>query len=146
MDSDDVSIETNASPSDRDLKTKYETHQQVHDMKNDEKSGKISEGLKFFLTWGMGVIGVAAAIVFGIWAPLSYKVTVEANQNGDNGQNSMMRAMSDAQAQATSVLNVQASMLAAQTSANSRLEALGQIFLLDFCWSRTVCIFSPSIE
>jgi hypothetical protein len=118
------------------------------------------DGLLFWLDWSIKVLGVAAALVFGIWAPLSYQATNNARVSGDAAQSS---AMSVASSQAAEVLAVQSSAVVVQNSAmqyhiwaadmqsvaaihqskaldemNSRIGAIGQLSLLEFCLVYTV--------
>jgi hypothetical protein len=113
----------------------------------EEKESRLSNGLKFFLSWGIGVFGVAAAIVFGIWAPISYKATIQGNRNSDSAQSSMISAFSQANAyatalndvqysaaaQASSMLEVQSAMDDTLSAMNRRLKAMGQLSLIELC-------------
>jgi hypothetical protein len=98
--------------------------------------------LLFGLDWGIKVLGVAAAVVFGIWAPLSYQAANNANTSGDAAQNSILSAAFTANTQASSALSIQISAAAEQSLAldamNSRIGAIGQLWLLDFCLGNTV--------
>jgi hypothetical protein len=82
---------------------------------------RLSSGLKFILTWTVGVLGVAAAIIFGIWAPLSYDATVQSNRESDQAQSSMLSAVSVANIQAASQ---QASQIYAMENLYSQATAL----------------------
>jgi hypothetical protein len=98
--------------------------------------------LLFWLDWAIKVLGIAAAVIFGIWAPLSYQATDNANTSGDAAQNSMISAAFAANSQASSALSIQSSAAAKQSVAldalNSRIGAIGQLWLLDFCLGNTV--------
>lgn len=43
-----------------------------------------SKLINFMFKWTVGILTVAASIVFGIWAPLSYHATISGNN--DNNQ------------------------------------------------------------
>ena len=98
--------------------------------------------LIFCLDWGIKVLGVAAAVVFGIWAPLSYQATNNANTSDDAAQSSMISAAYAANSQASSALRIQSSAAVQQSIAldamNSRIGAIGQLWLLSFCLDNTV--------
>jgi len=102
--------------------------------------------LLFWVDWGIKVLGVAAAVIFGIWAPLSY----QAANNGDAATSSMISAAFAANSQASSALSIQSTAAAQQSVAldalNSRIGAIGQLWLLDFCLGNTVrsCILCGS--
>lgn len=80
----------------------------------DEKSG-----FEKFLTYAVQIVSVAAAVVFGVWAPLSYKATVQGNQGNDaTGSNQTLQF----------------------DDLNNRLGAIGQLWLYDFCAGQTASV------
>jgi hypothetical protein len=81
-----------------------------------------------FLEWTVKVLGFAAAIIFGAWAPLSYKATLDGNSGNDA-----------AQSQVSAAARQQSLALATM---NSKVGAIGQLWLYDFCIAQTVC---PSV-
>ncbi|KAJ9662406.1 hypothetical protein H2201_006115 [Coniosporium apollinis] len=113
----------------------------------EQKNKKI----EFAIEWAIKVLGLTAAILFGIWAPLSYKAAAEGKDSNDAGQRSVMLAMSTANAQAASAMDFQWSALSVQQSAAAaqstvleaqasvlddiqrRLVAMGQLSLVEFC-------------
>jgi hypothetical protein len=133
-----------------------------------------NEGLfLFILRWTCAVLTVAAAIVFGIWAPLSYKATVEANNDGNAAQssalsvalaasslaahrndmassansmalraNDMARTANKLASSASSIADDAWSLAVSQSSVlqdvHTRIAALGQLWMVDFCINRTV--------
>jgi hypothetical protein len=114
---------------------------------------KPADTLFFWLDWSIKVLAVAAAVVFGIWAPLSYQATNNASASGDAAQSSILSAAQAAMSQASSAAltaNSQASrVLSAQNWAaveqsialdamNSRIGAIGQLWLYEFCLVYTV--------
>ena len=100
------------------------------------------DALLFWFDWGIKVLSVAAAVVFGIWAPLSYQAANNASASGDAAQSSIIGAAFAANSQASSALCIQSSAAAKQSVAldamNSRIGAIGQLWLLDFCLGNTV--------
>jgi hypothetical protein len=106
--------------------------------------------LLFWVDWGIKVLGVAAAVIFGIWAPLSYQAANNTSTSGDAATSSMISAAFAANSQASSALSIQSTAAAKQSVAldalNSRIGAIGQLWLLDFCLGNTVrsCILCGS--
>lgn len=94
--------------------------------------------ISFTLNWICVVLTVAATIVFGIWAPLSYRATADGNRDNNEVQSSMMQQVMTANSIASSALRsagVQSTVLAGM---QSRLDAMGQLALVDFCRTQTV--------
>jgi hypothetical protein len=108
-----------------------------HRNSEDQGSGKGDEEnpLEYFCKWALSATGVAAAVVFGIWAPLSYKATIDGNNGNDASQSAASDAASSAASLASTAAETQRVMLDAM---NSRIEAIGQLWLVDFCDIRTV--------
>jgi hypothetical protein len=125
-------------------------------------------GLEFALNWVVKVLALSAAILFGIWAPLSYHQTASANDNNTQAQNTanaqaasalsiqssvadmqssvanmQSRALDGIQRQASSALIIQSFVANMESVAldgiQSRARAVGQLLLLDFCVVQTVC-------
>jgi hypothetical protein len=92
----------------------------------------------FTVNWICVVLGVAAAIVFGIWAPLSYEATASGNREGSAVQSSMISALSAANDLASSALSVASAQGTALDEMQSRLGAMGQLALVGFCITETV--------
>jgi hypothetical protein len=87
--------------------------------------------LQKFLEWTLKVLGFAAACIFGIWAPLSYKAAVD----GNSGNNAVQQQASAAASQQSIAASQQSVALYAM---NSRIGAIGQLWLYDFCLTQTV--------
>lgn len=90
-------------------------------------------------TWIAGVLSAAASILFGVWAPLSYKAAANGNRDNNTIQSSMLSSLSVANSVAQVALSsadAQASLL---QDMQSRLEAMGQLALIQYCASQTVC-------
>lgn len=92
----------------------------------------------FGVKWACGILTVAASIVFGIWAPLSYEATVSDNET----QNAMLGVLSSAQELAATA-NVIASR-ALDTASGQRgalestIELMGRLAVLEFCYGQQV--------
>lgn len=83
-------------------------------------------GFIFATTWIASVLTVAASILFGIWAPLSFKVTRDGNRDSNAMQSSLLISVSAANAiqssmlPSVSVVNaMQSSMLSFISDANA---------------------------
>ncbi|OJD15956.1 hypothetical protein AJ78_03825 [Emergomyces pasteurianus Ep9510] len=120
-------------------------HQQSHEI-----FGHPTSGLIFMLRWGCAILTVAATILFGVWAPLSYQATKEANRESDETQRALMRSAKSANAIASSALyaaSQQLEIATAQASVLSNLQvqlaAMGQVALLQFCNAQTKGDFAP---
>ena len=74
----------------------------------------------FAIKWACGILTVAASIVFGIWAPLSYEATISDNET----QESMLSVLSNAKEMA-STANIIA--LNALDTASVQHEAIGSL-------------------
>lgn len=85
--------------------------------------------------WALNVAVLAAAIVFGIWAPLSYNVTLNGNSGSDASSSSMLSAVLAASSQASAAARTQSAIL---DDMSSRIGAVGQLWLVDFCAAKTV--------
>jgi hypothetical protein len=92
----------------------------------------------FTLNWICVVLGVAAAIVFGIWAPLSYEATASGNRDSSAVQSSMISSLSAANDLASSALSAASAQGTALDEVQSRLGAMGQLALFGFCVTETV--------
>ncbi|EER38874.1 conserved hypothetical protein [Histoplasma capsulatum var. duboisii H88] len=124
--------------------------QQHHHHNHREMFGHPIGGLTFILHWGCAVLTVAATVLFGIWAPLSYQETKEANKGNDEMQRALILSAESANEIATSALlaaSRQLQFATAQASAISNLQeqlaAMGQVALLQFCNAQTRGDFAP---
>jgi hypothetical protein len=52
---------------------------------------RISSLPSYLLDWTLKLIGAACAIVFGVWAPLSYKLQKDGNKGNDKAQEDLKR-------------------------------------------------------
>ena len=102
-------------------------------------TSKNNNVISFTLNWICVVLTVAATIVFGIWAPLSYRATADGNRDNNVVQSSMMQQVMTANDIASSALNSASAQSTVMASMQSRLGAMGQLAILDFCLTQTVC-------
>lgn len=98
--------------------------------------------LEFALDWTVKILALIVAIFFGVWAPLSYKAAADGNNSNDASQSSLMAQVNQLSSAQTSAAYVQSRAAQTQSvmlaSIESRIGAMGQLALLDFCISRTV--------
>ncbi|KAH8696192.1 hypothetical protein BGW36DRAFT_428212 [Talaromyces proteolyticus] len=87
-----------------------------------------------FFKWALNVAVLAAAIVFGIWAPLSYNITLDGNSSNDASSSSMLSAVLAASSQASIAASTQSAIL---EDMSGRMGAIGQLWLVDFCATQT---------
>lgn len=88
-----------------------------------------------YAQWALTVLGIAATCIFGAWAPLSYKATLDGNSGNNAAQSSVAKAAFAANSQAREAASQQRAALDAM---NSRIEAVGQLWLYNFCLDQTV--------
>lgn len=114
-----------------------------------QKPARDKDLINFIIQWTCGILAAAAAIVFGIWAPLSYKATASGNRSNDAAQSSMVDALSTFRDMASSANNIAMtatrivmSAATAQSSAltemQHRMALMGQLAVFDFCNTQTV--------
>lgn len=84
------------------------------------------------------VLTVVATVVFGIWAPLSYRATADGNRDNNVVQSLMMQQVMTANDIASSALRAASAQSTDLASMQSRLGAMGQLALLDFCFAHAV--------
>jgi hypothetical protein len=101
--------------------------------------------IEFVLHWTLQVLGVTAAILFGIWAPLSYKASADGNSQNNAAQSVFLSSVSAASSSLAGQLDDLNSRVASELDTlNTRMAALGQLSLLEFCLSQTVS--SPGFQ
>lgn len=114
-----------------------------------QKLSRNKELINFIIQWTCGILAVAATIVFGIWAPLSYEATASANRSNDAAQSSMVDVLSSvrdmgmaANSIAMTATSIATSAATAQSSAliemQNRLALMGQLAVIDFCMTHSV--------
>jgi len=108
-------------------------------------TSKNNNVISFTLNWICVVLTVAATIVFGIWAPLSYRATADGNRDNNEAQSAMMQQVNTAHDIASNVLRAARAQSTELQSMQSRLGAMGQLAMVDFCLTQTVCYSLPSV-
>lgn len=103
------------------------------------RTSKNDNVISFSLNWICVVLTVVATIVFGIWAPLSYRATADGNRDNNLVQSSMMQQVMTANDIASSALRAASAQSTNLASMQSRLGAMGQLAMVDFCLTQTVC-------
>ncbi|KAF6235721.1 hypothetical protein HO173_005916 [Letharia columbiana] len=93
----------------------------------------------FAIKWACGILTVAASIVFGIWAPLSYEATIADNDT----QNSMVTVLSNAKDLASTAniiasnaLDTASAQRDAMASLYSTIGLMGQLAVMEFCYGQ----------
>ena len=84
------------------------------------------------------LLGAAASIVFGIWAPLSYNVAKTSSHSNDSMQTSILNSASEANSIARVALATASAQAKAIKDSQSILQVVGQLALADYCASHTV--------
>ena len=105
--------------------------------------------IPFILHWTCVVLTVAASVVFGIWAPLSYQAAASGNRDNNAAQSSVISAVSAASRLALSASEQANRANALQTSqvyllevSDYRASALAMLNYLSFCRGQSVCILN----
>ena len=90
---------------------------------------------EFICDWMVKALGLIAAILFGIWAPLSYKATRDGDGSNAAAQASLMSAIS-------AVSSIQSSAASKQSNALSEIaaqySAMGKLQAVRYCETYTV--------
>ncbi|KAF1951751.1 hypothetical protein CC80DRAFT_495898 [Byssothecium circinans] len=86
----------------------------------------ISPRTEFLLDWTLKVLSVAAAILFGIWAPISYKATEDANDDNNASQGTIFEALNSLKAQGSQNAR-------AQSSIRTQMDAMATLRVWEFC-------------
>ncbi|KAF1365944.1 hypothetical protein EJ07DRAFT_170687 [Lizonia empirigonia] len=96
----------------------------------------LSQRNDFLLDWALKILGVASAILFGIWAPISYKIMADGNAGNDAAQASLMSEMSSMRDEAATAASAQRDVVSALANVQHRLDNVGLIWAWDFCSGR----------
>ncbi|KAF1842252.1 uncharacterized protein K460DRAFT_420180 [Cucurbitaria berberidis CBS 394.84] len=97
----------------------------------------ISPRSDYLLDWALKILGVAAALLFGIWAPISYKATAEGNRDNDASQSDISEKLSAMSEQASQAAAMQTSAASALAQVQKQLNNLGTLRVWEFCEGRT---------
>ncbi|PSN68555.1 hypothetical protein BS50DRAFT_674943 [Corynespora cassiicola Philippines] len=103
----------------------------------------LSPRTEFLLDWSLKILGVLAAVLFGIWAPISYNATAEGNDKNDAAQTELVEKLDAMSSQASlaanaqsAVLEEQASLASEMASVKSRIQELAVLRAWEFCDGR----------
>ena len=95
----------------------------------------------FAIKWTCGILTVAASIVFGIWAPLSYEATISDNDT-DNAIVSVLSNARDlastANIVASNALDTASAQHEVMGSLYSTIGLMGQLAVMEFCYGQQV--------
>ncbi|KZM19727.1 hypothetical protein ST47_g9255 [Ascochyta rabiei] len=97
----------------------------------------LSQRHDFLVDWTLKILGVASAILFGIWAPISYKITADSNAGNDASQASLMSEISSMRNEAATAASAQRSIVSALAKVQNQLDNAGLIKAFEFCSDRT---------
>ena len=112
-----------------------------------DKPALISHQKDFFLDWTLKILGLACAILFGIWAPISFKLTSDSNRESDQTQKAMFEQLGDMQKQAgadaqkqnaaaTHMAQIQNAAATAMAQVQHQLDQIGKLRAWQFCDAR----------
>ncbi|PGH05355.1 hypothetical protein AJ79_06824 [Helicocarpus griseus UAMH5409] len=113
----------------------HQPHQQHHH--HYEVHGRPTTGLMFMLRWACAILTVAATILFGAWAPLSYEATKEANRNNNKAQEALVESAQSANKIASKAFSMASAQANIISNLQEQLAAMGQVALLQFCNEQT---------
>ncbi|KAJ4383997.1 hypothetical protein N0V86_000841 [Didymella sp. IMI 355093] len=111
------------------------------DSVNVPKPHLLSERNDFILDWALKILGVAAAILFGIWAPISYKITADGNAGNDEAQASLMSAISSMRDEARTAAFAQRSAVTALSKVQDQLANIGLLRAYEICLLASQLLF-----
>ena len=95
----------------------------------------------FAIKWTCGILTVAASIVFGIWAPLSYEATISDNDTDDAIASVLSNAKdlaSTANIIASNALDTANAQHEVVGSLYSTIGLMGQLAVMEFCYGQQV--------
>ncbi|KAF2632793.1 hypothetical protein BU25DRAFT_82689 [Macroventuria anomochaeta] len=112
-----------------------------------DKPHLISHQKDFFLDWTLKILGVACAILFGIWAPISFKLASDGNKENDASQKAVFSQLGDMRQQAataaqmqnaaaTAMANVQFAAANVMAEVQHQLDRMGKLRAWEFCEGR----------
>lgn len=112
----------------------------------------ISHQKDFFLDWTLKILGVACAILFGIWAPISFKLTSDGNKENDASQKAVFSQLGDIRLQAataaqvqhaaaSAIASVQFAAVSAMAGVEQQLGRIGRLRAMEFCEGRADQIY-----
>lgn len=104
------------------------------------KAHLLSERNDFYLDWVIKILGVAAAVTFGIWAPISYKITADGNAGNDEAQASLMSEIGSLRAEAATAASAQRSAVTALAQLQDQFNNIGLLRAWEFCDGQTLAV------
>ncbi|KAH6613833.1 hypothetical protein C7974DRAFT_417585 [Boeremia exigua] len=104
------------------------------------KTHLLSQRNDVYLDWAIKILSVAAAVTFGIWAPISYKITADGNSGNDKAQASLMSEISSMRAEAETAASAQRSAVTALAKLRDQLDNIGLLRAWEFCDGQTVAV------
>jgi hypothetical protein len=110
------------------------------DSVNVSKPHLLSERNDFILDWALKILGVATAILFGIWAPISYKITADGNAGNDEAQASLMSAISSMRDEAKTAAFAQRSAATALSKVQNQLANIGLLRAYEICLGESAAV------
>jgi hypothetical protein len=128
---------TNVKPSEK-LPQANNRHVSTKQLQKTNRSGSgkpplLSPRTEFILDWVLKVLAVASAILFGIWAPISYKATANGNADNNAAQEVLSRQMSYMSAQASVAVDKHGSAITALAEIQTQLADLRLLRAFEFC-------------
>ena len=99
----------------------------------------LDKDIYFAIKWACGILTVAASIVFGIWAPLSYEATIADNDTQDSMVSVLSNAKdlaSTANIIASNALDTASAQHEAIRSLYSTIGLMGQLAVMEFCYAQ----------
>lgn len=110
------------------------------------KTYLLSQRNDFLLDWTMKILGVASAVLFGIWAPISYKVTADGNAGNDDAQKSLMSEISEIRRGAATLAAAQQSANSAIAKLQDQLDNIGLLRAWEFCSDKTAAVCTELVS
>ncbi|KAL9067866.1 MAG: hypothetical protein Q9161_006590 [Pseudevernia consocians] len=99
----------------------------------------LDKDIYFAIKWACGILTVAASIIFGIWAPLSYEATIADNDTQDSMVSVLSNAKdlaSTANIIASNALDTASAQHEAIRSLYSTIGLMGQLAVMEFCYAQ----------
>ena len=98
---------------------------------------------EFLLDWTLKVLGVASAILFVIWAPMSYKATADGNNENNASQDQLMGrldSLSDLGVKVSNLASMRISIASGVASLNDKLDGMGVLRVWEFCATQATAV------
>ncbi|ORY10668.1 hypothetical protein BCR34DRAFT_345467 [Clohesyomyces aquaticus] len=105
-----------------------------------ESDSVLTPKTEFMLDWAFKILGVASAILFGVWAPISYQATKSGNADNDEAQKELSRRMAALNSQGQAASMLQASAATALASLQRNVGSFGLLRVWEFCDGRATSL------